>query len=529
MMYLLLAAAGVVFFFGIARPLFIYFKDEKDLHRFPSPSIAGISNWWLAYCQYHTSRSRCVHEAHQRLGKVVRIQPNHLSFTDPRAIIDIYSFRSGMLKDEFYETFSGEDFNKVNEHSIVNTRDRVDHGRKRKFIAAAFAQKNIVQTDPIVHAVVLKLVRALDNFCKLGPPTYPDGPKPGFINLYKWINLFTYDAIGEIAFGKSFGFLDMGDDIATAETGDGKRYKCHVIPTFQGSSYYDTLIASWSPLIDRLKKLTWFLQGNKNGGMFMDVVNYKVRERLRNGKPDAYRDLFENLMTDRNGEINLDYSEILRESNIFIAAGNDTSATGMTNAMYLLISNPRVTAKLREELEPVMAAIVANGESDGAFHYDQVKDLKYLKACIDEALRRRPPVSMGLSREVPKGGATIAGHFIQEGVSVSVPSFSVHHDPEIFPDPYEYKPERWLEMEGEEKRRALDSFIPFSTGPRACIGRNLAYFEQQILISTLVHRYDFEMVAPDYVLPTVERLNANPGQFWVRVRRRRAVPPSVSA
>lgn len=129
--------------------------------------------------------------------------------------------------------------------------------------------------------------------------------------------------------------------------------------------------------------------------------------------------------------------------------------------MCLLISNPRVTAKLREGLDPVMAAIVTNGESDGAFYYNQVKDLKYLKACIDEALRHRPPVSMGLSREVPKGGATIAGHFIQEGVPVSVPSFSAH-DPEIFPDPYEYKPERWLEMEGEEKKRAMDSFVTFS-------------------------------------------------------------------
>jgi cytochrome P450 len=59
-----------------------------------------------------------------------------------------------------------------------------------------------------------------------------------------------------------------------------------------------------------------------------------------------------------------------------------------------------------------------------------------------------------------------------------------------------------------------------STGPRACIGRNLAYFEQQILLATLVHLYEFEMLSPDYELPVVERLNANPAQFWVRVRRR---------
>lgn len=58
------------------------------------------------------------------------------------------------------------------------------------------------------------------------------------------------------------------------------------------------------------------------------------------------------------------------------------------------------------------------------------------------------------------------------------------------------------------------------TGPRGCIGRNLAYFEQQMLIATLVHRYDFEMVAPDYNLPIVERLNANPAQFWIRISRR---------
>lgn len=206
----------------------------------------------------------------------------------------------------------------------------------------------------------------------------------------------------------------------------------------------------------------------------MDVCNFKVRERMRKGKPDSFRDFFENFMTDKqNGSHNLDYSEILRESNILIAAGNvrharcpctidfsnswqDTSATAMTNAMYLLIRNPRVMAKLRAELDPVML----NG--DGAFNYEQVKDLKYLKACLDEAMRRRPPVGMGLSREVPKGGATIDGHYVAEGVSVSVPAFSVQHDATIYPDPYEFKPERWLEAEGEHKKAMMDAFIPFS-------------------------------------------------------------------
>jgi hypothetical protein len=247
-------AVGLVLLFGIVRPVFIYLKDEKGLRKFPAPSLAGITNWWMFYVQRQFARTKYVHEAHQKLGPVVRIQPNHVSFTDPRAIPDIYDFKSGMMKDEFYETFSGEDFSGHNERSITNTRDRAVHARKRKFLSSAFALKSVVNVDPIGHTVILKLTEKFDNFCKYGPPKYAEAPKDGLINLYKWVNLFTYDAIGEIAFGHSFNFLDMGDDIATAETGEGKQYTTHVIPTFQNSSTYDVLVACWAPLIHTLKK-----------------------------------------------------------------------------------------------------------------------------------------------------------------------------------------------------------------------------------------------------------------------------------
>lgn len=197
---------------------------------------------------------------------------------------------------------------------------------------------------------------------------------------------------------------------------------------------------------------------------------------MRNGPPGNYRDFFENFMTSARGKKeDLDYSEVLRESNIFIAAGNvseqqenfafltdvnrneDTSATAITNTLFLLLKNPQVLARLREELDKVPLK-----EDNGVFHYDEAKDLKYLKACLDESLRRRPPVSMGLTREVPKGGATIAGHYVAEGITVSVPALTVHHDVDIYPDPYAYKPQRWLEAEGLHKKAMLDNFIPFS-------------------------------------------------------------------
>lgn len=129
----------------------------------------------------------------------------------------------------------------------------------------------------------------------------------------------------------------------------------------------------------------------------------------------------------------------------------------MTNTLFLLLKNPQVLAKLREELDNVPL-----DESNGIFHYNETKDLRYLKACLDESLRRRPPVSMGLTREVPKGGATIAGHHVAEGVTVSVPTLTVHHDAHIYSDPYAYTPERWAEAQGLQKKAMIDNFIPFS-------------------------------------------------------------------
>jgi cytochrome P450 len=452
-------AIAAILYFALLHPLLVYLIDPKGLRKFPSPAagLAGITNWWLFYTQKLNSRTKFVHAAHKELGPVVRIQPNHVSFTDPRAIADIYSFQSGMMKDPFYETFSGEDQYGVNERSIVNTRDRAVHARKRKFLSSAFALKSIVGVDPIVHTVILKMINRFDAFATSPPKDVDGAPRQGTIDLYRWVNFFTYDAIGEIAFGHSFKMLDTGSDLATAETGDGKQYKTHIIPTFHGSSAYDVLVGIWPSLIHTLKKTTFFLQGNKNGGIFMDVCNFKVRERMRDGKPDGFRDFFENFVSDKRSEKEhgLEYSEILRESNIMIAAGNDTSATAITNVLFLLLQTPRTLQKLREELDPLVP-------EDGAFAYDDVKDLKYLKACLDEGMRRRPPVAMGLPREVPKGGATIAGHFVPEGTTVSAPAYTIQHDESIFEDPFEFKPERWLEAEGEKKRRMMEAFIPFS-------------------------------------------------------------------
>jgi hypothetical protein len=100
----------------------------------------------------------------------------------------------------------------------------------------------------------------------------------------------------------------------------------------------------------------------------------------------------------------------------------------------------------------------------------KLEDLSYLDAVIKEGLRCFPPIPMSLPRYVPTGGRTINEYFIPAGTIVSCQAWSVNRlDESVFPDPDEFKPERWLEVEGFHERNRL--FFSFASGGRGCIGK----------------------------------------------------------
>ena len=161
-------------------------------------------------------------------------------------------------------------------------------------------------------------------------------------------------------------------------------------------------------------------------------------------------------------------------------------------------------------------------KSEDVLSYNTVRDLPYLRACIDETLRLRPPIAYPLQRIVTAAeGATVFGHHIRQGTVVAVPPYSAHRNPEFFPDPERYNPARWLNKEDTEQVNRLKNYtITFSTGPRACLGRHIAIVELQILISTLVLRYDMQFVHPNQELKIFERFQSNPGPLPIRFRQR---------
>lgn len=176
--------------------------------------------------------------------------------------------------------------------------------------------------------------------------------------------------------------------------------------------------------------------------------------------------------------------------------------------IYHLARNRHVQEKLHKELDETLGTedeTVATGQ--------QVKNLPFLDACINEGLRIHSTSAIGLPRVVPEGGLTVLGQFFPEGTVLSVPSYSIHRDRTVWGDDVDaYRPERWFEGDVAAMQK---TFNPFSVGPRylafsitwdfifkpflcrACVGRNLAFLELQIIVASIMRRYDIVLENPD--------------------------------
>lgn len=409
---------------------------------------------------------------------------------------DIYGHGAGMLKDAWYDGGAGE------YRHMADATVKAEHQAKRKMLAHVFAQKTIANLEPVISDTVGMLVTQVDKCATEGRP----------INIRRYLNYFTIDVFSRLLYSDSMGCLERGNDVVDAETREGKVYKTPFIKSLHDATVINTVLGMEAPLLPLTKRLFSWHPYKRAGADYENIIYHNTAKRLRDN--DAEDDIFSKLLINNKGEpAGLSLGAILAEASVMMNAGTDTTTAALTNSVYLLYKNPNVLARLREELD------AATGTTEIP-SYDALAQLPYLRACVEESLRVRPASSMGLPRVVPKGGRMIAGKFIDEGVTVSVPTYTLLRSPEAFDNPEEFDPERWI---SGDKERMNKAHFPFSTGPRACIGRNIAYFEQLLVIATLVKSFDFELETPDYQLRTLERFNSNPDELLLKCRRRLVV------
>ncbi|KAL1384643.1 hypothetical protein pipiens_012997 [Culex pipiens pipiens] len=205
-----------------------------------------------------------------------------------------------------------------------------------------------------------------------------------------------------------------------------------------------------------------------------DFMNLLIK--MKNGQP-----VEDGTTVDTEG---LTLEEIAAQAFVFFLAGFETSSTAMTYCLYELARNPELQQKARDD-------VLKTIKKHGSLTYEAAHDMHYIEMCINESLRKYPPIGQ-LTRTVSKD-YKVPGteHTLEKGTTVAIPVYGIHHDPEFYADPERYDPDRFLPE--ELAKRNPYSFLPFGEGPRNCIGLRFGMMQARIGLATLLKDFRIRM------------------------------------
>ncbi|ALC41931.1 Cyp6a22 [Drosophila busckii] len=212
-----------------------------------------------------------------------------------------------------------------------------------------------------------------------------------------------------------------------------------------------------------------------------DIV--KQREEQRIVKNDFMHLLIE---MKRRGEITM--QELTAQAFVFFIAGFDTSASTTAFALYELAKQPQLQLMLRAEME------LALEQHDNEFNYDTMQELRYMELVIAETLRKYPILPQLTRTSAHYYIAKNDHHFyIEPGQMVQIPIYAIQNDPDIYPEPHKFIPERFLAHQMSQRPTA--SWLPFGDGPRNCIGMRFGKMQTTIALFQLLRQFQFSVCA----------------------------------
>ncbi|KAG8176926.1 hypothetical protein JTE90_018709 [Oedothorax gibbosus] len=319
-----------------------------------------------------------------------------------------------------------------------------------------------------------------------------------YIDAKSLYGAFTMDIIASSAFSTK---IDSHNDPENKFVTTAKK-------VFTQTLNFRTLLFFSAPWLVKLLKLPFFPLETMN--FFADVTLEIIQERKRTGQVrndflqllmDTAKEVEDDLKEEepKGGDIASNYggledinphifksvtskslsrNELVAQCVIFFIAGYDTTASTLSLASYFLALNPDVQEKVRAEVDEALK------ESDGELTYEAVKSMKYLDNIISETLRLYPPLPR-LERSADTDYTLKNTEItLRKGMLVSVPIYGMHRDPNFYPDPEKFDPDRFTPE--EKAKRDPYVYLPFGAGPRNCVAMRFALMEVKVCLAHVI-------------------------------------------
>ncbi|XP_017054591.1 cytochrome P450 4d1 isoform X2 [Drosophila ficusphila] len=427
---------------------------------------------------------------------------------NPRDVERVLSTSQWLTKSQEY-SFLGR---WLNEGLLVSS-GRKWH-RRRKIITPAFHFKILEAYVEVFDRQSLRLVEELGSRRSGGQDTNPP------INLGEAIHLCTLDAICETAMGVSINAQSNADSEYVQAV---KTISMVLHKRMFNILYRFDLTYMLTPLARAEKKALNVLH------QFTEKIIVQRREEIIRGgssqenrtehadadvgakRKMAFLDILLQSTVDERPLSNLDIRE---EVDTFMFEGHDTTSSALMFFFYNIATHPEAQSKCFEEVRSVVGQ-----DKSTPVTYDLLNQLHYVDLCVKETLRMYPSVPL-LGRKVLED-CEINGKLIPAGTNIGISPLYLGRQEELFSEPNSFKPERFDVVTSAEKLNPY-AYIPFSAGPRNCIGQKFAMLEIKAIVANVLRHYQVDFVGdssePPVLIAELILRTKDPLMFKLRER-----------
>ncbi|KZZ99146.1 Cytochrome P450 [Moelleriella libera RCEF 2490] len=424
---------------GLYSSMIIYRSFFHRLHAYPGPFLAKISGFYTtATCTRDLGTFRAVQKLHAQYGDYLRL--------DPDAVQAIYNAHSPVTNGPFYSSMAPQ-------KSLLMARDKREHARRRKVWDQGFTTKALLGYQGQLARSVNELLVGIEK--KRHEP----------MNMTRWLDLFAFDVMESLAFGKSsHKFRDRAEDA----------YIFGVLRQVQIGFARFATVPWFLPIWNLVPVLS------PHYANFQAWLRTQIQERIENEpeQPDIFSWILDAYK--RGPKTQQDTLDLYGDCFLIVIAGSDTTAASLTHTIFHLATNPELVRRLQHELDALPSIA-----------HENLLKVDLIDATLKEALRLHPVVPSGLQRITPPEGLTIGQNHIPGDTIVKVPTHTVLRDARNFEMPNEFIPERWTTRAELVKNHSV--FLPFSAGPHACAGQRLAMMEMRSVIAEILCRYNVRL------------------------------------
>ncbi|KAK1058047.1 hypothetical protein LTR33_013493 [Friedmanniomyces endolithicus] len=432
---------------------------------------------------------------HKQYGPIVRIGSGDLSIIHPECIDLAYGPDAKAMKSSFYDQ-------ELPLRSMQTMRSKLEHGQRRKIWAPAFSDKALRAYKTKIDSYNDKYVRRVTE--SIGTP----------VNASNWFNLYSFDVMGSLAFGKDYHMLESGERPPALELlKDGLGVLAFYFPTWAFR-----LLLAIPGLAGAFHAFVKFC---------VDELDWRVKHAAEIDEKGG-KDILSWLLKSYEGVEKPQADPILQaDTRLIIIAGvcpvaislyglrcpsantwthSDTTATTLSVIFFLLAQDPSQVQTLRNELRPL---------TEGRQWSDvDIRQAPHLNGAINEALRLYPPVSSAFPRLTAPEGMRIGDTWIPGNTTIRAPQYVMGRDEASYEDAEKFVPERWYSKPHMVKLK--EAFAPFSVGPMGCIGKNLALTELRTLTARLVLEFDVRLApGQENVIRMKDHITVDVGDIYL--------------